>query len=132
MKQAIKLTRKQKAFADKIIADTKISATEAAAQSYNVTNRPAAAAIASENLRKPQIQAYLDIHAQKASSAVMELMDTSLEHRDDASHASVALRAAQDVLDRTYGKAVQQVETKSTSVTLSIDLSGKDDVVVQD
>lgn len=121
----MKLTRKQKAFADALLNDNKISATQAVIDAgYDVKDRHIARQIAGENFQKPAIQAYLDIHAQQATDTVLEIMSLSRSKADDSSHATVALRAAQDILDRKHGKAVQQVETRSVGVTIAIDLTG--------
>jgi hypothetical protein len=47
----------------------------------------------------------------------MELLGEEDDH-------AIRLRAADSVLDRVYGKATQRLETASTSVSFTIDLSG--------
>lgn len=111
----MKLTRKQKAFSDHLINNPKDSATEAASQTYDVTSRKSAEVIASENLRNPAIQLYLDEHIDKAKLKIVELIDSDKEE--------IALRASDSVLDRALGKAVQRQEVHSTGVVLTIDLT---------
>jgi phage terminase small subunit len=123
------LTRKQQIFVQHLIDHPKASAKSAAQAAYNVTTEKSAEVIASENLRKPEIVAYLENHAQDAKSTLLEVMRYSKEHgktfsKEGAAYAAVAVNASKDVLDRVYGKAKQQVEINSTAVTLSIDLSG--------
>lgn len=114
-KPLIKLTRKQKNFADLLIENPKMSATEAVNQTYNVANRHTAEVIASENLRKPELQIYMQEHVDLAKRRIVEL--TSDEKSD------IALRASQDILDRSLGKARQQIEVQSTSLNINISLS---------
>ena len=121
--KTLKLTRKQKAFADHLIANPKHSATEAATQTYQVSNRKTAEVIASENLRKPSIQNYLAKYDDMAQITVVDVMQNSRSLKDEPAHARVALDSAKDVLDRLHGKATQRVETQSTSVNLNLDLS---------
>lgn len=110
-----KLTRKQKAFADELINNPKMSATQAIKNTYNVTTDTSASVTAHENLRKPSIQLYLDKHIDKAKNRVVELIDSNRE--------DIALRASDSVLDRALGKAVQRSEVQTTGVTLNIDLT---------
>lgn len=133
MKKSLpKLTRKQQAFVDKLIAEPKISATKAALATYNVNNDVTAASVASENLRKPQIMAWLADHAKDAEHAITEVMNYSIaKGQESPAYASVGLAAAKDVLDRVHGKATQRIEQTSTSVIIGIDLSRRDGVVVE-
>ena len=111
----LKLTRKQKAFADFLKNNPKASATEAAAQTYNVSTRKSAEVIASENLGKPEIQAYLA----KADDHSQMVILQSMYSKDER----LAFDAARDVQDRLHGKATQRVEQHSTSVNLNLSLS---------
>jgi phage terminase small subunit len=119
------LTRKQKAFADKLIANPKMSATESAHQTYNGT-RQSAEVIASENLRKPPIIKYLNEHVDKAEMVILDVMSNSSQMKDEPAHAKIALDASNSVLDRVLGKATQRVESAQTVVTLSLDLTQLD------
>lgn len=110
------LTRKQAAFVRAIIENPKISATEAAARSYDVTSRMTAGAIASENLQKPQIQQILRNHAEMAEQRIATLMKQDDDKR-------LAFDAARDIQDRVHGKATQRVEQATTTVKFTIDLS---------
>lgn len=111
----MKLTRKQKAFANHLINNPKHSATTAAQNTYNPTTYESARAIASQNLTNPSIQLYLDEHIDKAKLKVVELIDSN---KDD-----IALRAADSVLDRALGKATQRTEVTTTGITLTVDLT---------
>lgn len=70
---------------------------------------------ASNLLKKPEAQLYLNEHIDKAKLTVVELLDSE---KDD-----IRLRSAQDVLDRSHGKATQKIEQSSIGVTLTIDLT---------
>lgn len=109
------LTRKQKAFADTLLANPKQPAAQAAKAVYNVSTPKAAAAIASENLAKPSIQIYLDKHVSLAKARIVSIAKSGKDE--------TAIRAAQDILDREYGKPTQQIETRTQSVNINIDLS---------
>src|SRR5574337_2159053 len=124
----MKITRKQKKFADELIKNPKISATEAANRAYNVATRRTAEVIASENLRKPEIMLYLENHADKALLHLLEIDGYSREYgksgtREGSNYASVATSINRDILDRTLGKPKQSIEQHTTTVNLNLDLT---------
>lgn len=126
----IKLTRKQKAFADHLLNNPKDSATKAVQATYDTDSYTTQRHIASDNLTKANIRAYLDIHSQQAENTVLEVMDYSNRYgkqggKEGASYATVALNSAKDILDRVHGKARQQIDVQSTSVNINIDLSSE-------
>lgn len=110
------LTKKQANFVKELLSDKKVSATEAARRSYNVTSDNSASLIASENLRKPQILAHLSANSERAEAKIVELMSS-------AKKEEVQLQSAKDILDRVHGKATQRTEVTTTGVTLTIDLT---------
>lgn len=127
-----KLTRKQKAFADGLLAEPKKAATLVALETYGKPNKEllynTAHGIASENLRKPAIMAYLNEHAIEAERVMYDVMKkTQGMIEDSPGYAAVAKSAASDILDRVHGKAVQRAEIQSQSVKISIDLSSNDE-----
>lgn len=73
---------------------------------------------ASQLLKKPEAQIYLQKHIDKARTTMVTLLDAE---KDD-----IKLRAATDILDRTQGKAVQRTEVNSSILTLNIDLTQAD------
>lgn len=112
-----KLTRKQAAFVRQLIENPKMSGTQAALATYNVNNDVTAASVASENLRKPLILAHLEQASERAELNMLEFMAQRKDPR-------LAFDASKDVLDRVHGKATQRVESVSTGVSITIDLTG--------
>lgn len=70
---------------------------------------------ASQLLKKPEAQIYLQEHINKAKSRIVELIGSEKEQ--------IALSASEAVLDRALGKAVQRSEVQTTGVSLTIDLT---------
>ena len=128
--KTIKLTAKQKAFADELLANPKTSGQDAALKAYGKEGKTisdnTARAIASENLTKPNIMAYLEAHAVDAEIVLFDVMKTAQEQApNSAGHAAVAVSAAKDILDRVHGKATQKTEINQKTVVVNIDLTGK-------
>lgn len=73
---------------------------------------------ASQLLKKPSSQVYLQEHTTQAVNNILELANT-------ARSELVRLNANQDILDRNYGKATIKQEQVSTGVTLVINLTGE-------
>lgn len=110
------LTKKQKAFADTLINNPKMSATQAVLKTYGKPEAPTtigtAQQIAHDNLSKPNVQLYMNSHIDKAKMTVVSLMDSK---KDD-----IRLRASESILDRTYGKPTQKTDNTSTSLVAHI------------
>lgn len=107
---------KTKEFVDLMNADPKLSATEAYIRTHQTESRATARTNASQLLAKTNVAIYKSSIVKKAKVKVGLLIDSSNE--------SIALKAAQDVIDRTEGKAIQKNETTSKVVTVKLDLSG--------
>lgn len=120
--KGVKLTPKQKMFADKIIQDPRKPKVKIAQEVYGNNEKTityaTASAIAKENLQKPLIQLYLNKHIDKAKGVIVSKLDSDNEN--------IQLLAAKDILDRTYGKASQKQE--STSVSYIEHVSNKREV----
>lgn len=128
-----KLTRKQKALADYILANPTATAKEAAKQAYNLSSDRTAEVIGSRELRKAEMMAYMENHAQTASDTVLTVIKHSKQkmiedEKNGSSWATVALNGSKDVLDRVYGKATQRVETSSKVVQINIDMTSPDGI----
>lgn len=114
-KQLPKLTRKQQAFVNELIANPKQSVTQATLKTYNVKDANVARAVGSENLAKPSIMQHLVANSVRAEEKIVELLE--------AEKQEVQIQAAKDILDRVHGKATQKIEQTTTGVTLTIDLT---------
>lgn len=131
--KALKLTRKQKAFADTLLADPKKSATKAVKETYNVTTDNSAAVQAHENLSNPKVMQYLNAHASEAELVVIQAMKAEKTLvaagqgvvGTEPDHA-IRLRAADSILDRVHGKATQKIESKGVYVHAVYNLTGSD------
>lgn len=93
-----------------------ISQTEAYIRTHRTNNRHAASVEASKLLAKPSVRIYSQASLTKAKRRVVQLVQSSNE--------GIALKAAQDIIDRQEGKAVQKNETTSKVVTVKLDMSG--------
>lgn len=100
---------------DIIAGQKKRDATAAYKATHPDVSNAVAAVQASKLLAKPEAQLYLNEHVNKAKATIVELMDSE---KDD-----IRLRASTDVLDRTHGKAIQQIQQTTVGVTLNIDLT---------
>jgi len=108
-----RLTKKQKAFADILLSNDKISATEAAAETYNVTERTVAGVIAAENLKKPNILQYMNKHLDKAQDVIIGFMD--LKDDNNIGNKRLAYDSATQIIDRIAGKPTQIQQSQSVS-----------------
>lgn len=107
---------KTKEFIDLMNENPKLSAAEAYMQVHSTTNRNTAKTGASKLLQKPSVIGYKDAAVKKAKRAIVSLVDSDNEN--------IRLKAAQDIIDRNEGKAIQKSETTSKVVEIKLDLSG--------
>ncbi len=105
---ANKITPKQKKFAQGYLETG--NGTHAALEVYDTESENVAASIASENLRKPKVIAYLESKAERASERIVELSE-----QDEA--LPVALGASKDILDRAGFRPIE----KSQNINLNLD-----------
>lgn len=110
------LTRRQQSFVDELLENKGISATEAYIRIYGNKSRNSARALASQTLAKPNVQIYKDSAIRKAKTRIVGLVDSDNEQ--------IALKAAQDIIDRTEGKAGHNEAEKSRTVKVIVDLTG--------
>lgn len=112
------LTPKEKIMADTWLkAGKRISKTKAALEAYPNAGYESAKVLAHRGFSKANVQAYLANHDEEAQGTIVEMM----QQREDK---RLAFDAARDLQDRIHGKAKQQVEVNSTSVSMTIDLTG--------
>lgn len=112
----LRIKPKTKLMVDMLQADPKLSQTEAYIRTHKTENRLNAGIAASKLLKKPNVQIYSNAVVKKAKTRIGSLVDSSNE--------SIALKASQDIIDRTEGKAIQRNETTSKTVTVALDLTG--------
>lgn len=98
-----KLRPKQLMFCNEYI-NNKGNWTKAALFSYNTTDYSTANAIATENLQKPAIKAYLADKWHIAGNVIMQLV------QDKKTKDAVRMDWAKFVYEQVYGKASQKVE----------------------
>lgn len=110
------LKPKTKELVDMLQSNPKLSQTEAYMRLHGTNNRESARASASAVLAKPSVQIYKASAVGKAKKRIVQLVESGNE--------SIALKASQDILDRTEGKAVQRNETTQRTVEVKLDLSG--------
>lgn len=116
------LTRKQQAFVKHLIEHPKESATEAAVQVYDVTDRLTAKSIATENLSKPAIQTEL---AKYNNLVENTLINTIQEYgnSDKLGYRTLAVETSKYIHDKIHGKATQRTEVTTQGIQLNIDLT---------
>lgn len=96
--------------------DKKLSQTEAYIRIHGTDNRESARSSASALLAKPNVQIYKDSAIRKAKRRVVSLVSSDNE--------GIALKASQDIIDRTEGKAQPKEGTVSRVVRVEVDLTG--------
>lgn len=107
-----KLTKKQKAFAKEYLETG--NGRQSALKVYDTTDPNTAAVIASENINKPNIQAYLESKAEKAAEFVYQLAES-------AQNEGVRLGASKDILDRAGYKPIERSVSVSASFEVTIE-----------
>lgn len=117
------LTNKQKLFVKYLLDNPKASATAAAKASYNVTTQRSAETMAYENMSKPVILSQLSRNSDVFESVVTNTAK-QWGNSDNTRQRELALQASYWGHDKVHGKATQRVESTTTGVTLSIDLTG--------
>lgn len=112
-------TKKQREFIEEYLRTG--NGTQAANKAYNPNNNKTAAAIASENLNKPYLQAEISKRLQDAKNMIYTL--AMWAEKDE-----VKLRASQDIVDRIEGKALQKIEQK-TDIWFDIENAGVNELL---
>lgn len=120
-----KLTKKQKVFVEEYIKP-KVSGKEAAKKAYGKPDKPlserTAEQIAYENLRKPSIKSYLSNYNDIVEESLINVVK-DWGREENTRKREIALNNAQYIHDKVHGKATQQIETKQSVVSISIDLT---------
>lgn len=115
----LRITEKTKRFYDTVIDNPKLTQTEAYKQTHDISkhkNENSAAVAASRLLKSDKYQIYKASVVGKAKRRIASLVDSDNEN--------IALKASQDIIDRTEGKATQKTENTSRTVHVALDLTG--------
>lgn len=108
---------KTKEFVDLLNENPTMSQTEAYIRTHATNSVKTAKSEASKLLQRPAVIGYKDSAVKKAKRRVVELVSSTNE--------SVALKAAESIIDRNEGKAVQKSESINKTVELKLDLTGE-------
>lgn len=112
----LRIRPKTKALYDEVINNPKITQREAYIKTHK-TNSPKTADVeASKLLNSPKYAIYKATAVGKAKRRIVALVDSGNEN--------IALKASQDILDRTEGKATQKTESVNKTVEVKLDLTG--------
>lgn len=109
------LTKKQKGFVKDYLETG--NGTQSALKNYDTTDYKTASVIATENLEKPRVIAYLESKAEKAAEFVYQLAESG-------ENENVRLGASKDILDRAGFKPVE----KSLSVNANVEVAPNDNL----
>lgn len=104
------ITYKQKKFSD--YYNKTGNGTVSALIAYNTDNRVTAGTIAYENLKKPQIRAYIESKAREAAEQIYNLSQ-------NAEKEETKLKASQDILNRNGYLPVQKHENTIVKLDIS-------------
>jgi len=112
----LRIKPRTKAYVDKLLDNPSMSQTQAYIETHDTNSRKTAVVEASKLLSKPNVAIYKDSAVRKAKSRIVSLVDSDNEN--------IALKASQDIIDRTEGKAGHKDEQLSRTVHVSLDLTG--------
>jgi hypothetical protein len=92
------------------LKDPSITNSEAARRAFPNLSPSSASMLALRTMKDERVLAILDKHVNKAQDTIVRLLDSD--------KPDIALRASQDILDRTYGKAIQRNENINKNITV--------------
>jgi hypothetical protein len=119
-----KLTRKQALFVEQIVNNPKQSGTKAAMIATNSKTVGSAKVYASRTLANANVVS----HLQNASQLVEDTLINTVRDWGAAENTrkrEIAQQSAMYIHDKVHGKATQRVESTSTAVVISIDMSAQ-------
>lgn len=111
------LKPKTKQLVDMLIDKPGLTQTEAYKILHPKANDNTARNAAAKILQKPAVIGYKDSAVKKAKLRIVSLVDSPNDN--------TALKAAQDIIDRNEGKAVQKTESINRTVEIKLDLTGE-------
>lgn len=107
---------KTKEFVDNLLENPNMTQAEVYMLNHKTVNKNTASRAANRVLKKPSVIGYKDSAVGKAKRRIVSLVDSTNE--------SIALKAADSIIDRNEGKAIQRNETTQRTVKVTLDLSG--------
>jgi len=120
------LTPKQRAFVDELVNNPKQSATQAVLKTYGSPENPptyaSARDIASSNLAKPLIITELAKYNNMVENVLINTIN-DWGSEENTRKREIAVDTAKYVHDKIHGRAIQQIQSTTNSITLSIDLT---------
>lgn len=109
------LKANSKRILDIIASQPGINQTEAYKQVHPTASDNTARNNASQLMKKPEAQIYLQKHIEKAKNTIVELLDSEKDE--------IRLKSADSILDRSLGKATQRVQVQSEQVRININMT---------
>ena len=123
-----KLTNKQKAFVQELLTNPKATKTSAYLKAYDV--KPGTKL---NSIHKQAVDTYSNPKVISVLSGYNDIVEESLINvvkdwgrEENTRKREIALNNAQYIHDKVHGKATQQIETKQSVVSISIDLTQDD------
>lgn len=117
------MTGKQKAMIAERLKDSKASNAEIIKRAgYNVNTIQSASQQYLENMKKPEIASRLEPVVDEIEDALITTV-REFKSSDKQWERTLAMDNAKWIHDKVKGKAVQQIESRSVGVTLTIDLT---------
>lgn len=114
--KSLRLRPKTKALVDMLLEHPELKQSEVYRMLHPDASVKTSHVESSKILSKPSVQIYKDSAVSKAKERVVTLVDSSNE--------SIALKASQDILDRTVGKATIKSEHLERVVKVQLDVTG--------
>jgi len=120
------LTSKQRAFVDQIVNNPKQSATQAVLKTYGKDGKPptyaSARNIATENLAKPIIITELSKYNNMVENVLINTIN-DWGSENNTRKREIAVDTAKYIHDKIHGRAIQQIQSTTNSISLNIDLT---------
>lgn len=114
------LKANSKRILDIIASQPGINQTEAYKQVHPTASDNTARNNASQLMKKPEAQIYLQKHIEKAKNTIVELLDSEKDE--------IRLKSADSILDRSLGKATQRVQVQSEQVSININMTASQEL----
>lgn len=112
--KSLGLKRNTQNFIDTLHANPGMSQTQAYLDTHRTTNRKAASVEATKLLHKPSVQIYSNDAVNKAKRKIVTLIDSEQD--------SIALKASESIIDRTFGKPLNKSESVAKTIEVKLDL----------